>query len=183
MKHQILLGLLLLFGPLQLLQAQTYADIEEVQQPIGQSSEVKAIETIIASAPIRANIDVSFTAGKSIELNPGFEAVPGTRFVATIAPVINQGDIQTDELSLQLQVYPNPFQTKTTIRYFLPTTTNVQLHLATISGQVLQELVHADQQKAGEYWVEYNGTQLAQGPYLYVLATKIGRRTFKAIKE
>ncbi len=69
--------------------------------------------------------------------------------------------------------YPNPFNPTTTIHYDLPAEMKVKLSIYNISGQLVKRLV-ADQQVAGRYSVEWNGTDengntLSSGAYIYRL--------------
>jgi hypothetical protein len=64
--------------------------------------------------------------------------------------------------------YPNPFHQNTVIAYQLPETTIVNLTIYTIQGQ--KQAVLVDQiQPAGQYNVEFNGSNLSAGTYIYHL--------------
>jgi hypothetical protein len=66
------------------------------------------------------------------------------------------------------QNYPNPFNPSTTITYELPHTAHVTLRIYNASGQEVATLV--DQNKpAGIHTVQFNGSHLASGIYLYRL--------------
>jgi hypothetical protein len=74
-----------------------------------------------------------------------------------------------DEVGL-LQNHPNPFNPTTTIRYRLTTASNVQLVVFDILGREVSTLVKNEQQ-AGEHSVEFDGSTVASGVYLYQLIT------------
>jgi predicted amidohydrolase len=66
------------------------------------------------------------------------------------------------------QNYPNPFNPSTTIKFGLPHNAHVTLRIYNVSGQGVATLV--DQNKvAGIHTVQFNGSNLASGVYLYRL--------------
>jgi len=72
-----------------------------------------------------------------------------------------------------LQNYPNPFNPSTTIKYSIPTdvrgeTQEVKLMVYDILGREVATLVNK-QQKAGNYEVNFNASQLTSGIYFYRL--------------
>ena len=85
----------------------------------------------------------------------------------------NLGDRLTlvpDEFALEHN-YPNPFNPATTIRYAVPETGKVTLHIYNVLGQKVLTLVNNDQ-GAGYYSVRWNGKDrlnraVASGVYLY----------------
>ena len=76
------------------------------------------------------------------------------------------------------QNYPNPFNPGTTIRFALPEAVDVSLKVYDLSGRLVAELMQG-MQNAGKYEVEFDGTDLSSGIYLYVL--KAG--SFKQVKR
>jgi hypothetical protein len=66
------------------------------------------------------------------------------------------------------QNFPNPFNPSTTIRYGLPSRSNVTLTVFNTLGQKVATLV-AGEQEAGNHEVRFNGSSLASGMYLYRL--------------
>jgi len=71
------------------------------------------------------------------------------------------------ELTLH-QNYPNPFNPSTTIRYGLPTDAYAKLILYDILGNEIETLV-SEKKSAGTYEVTVNGSNLANGIYIYRL--------------
>ena len=68
------------------------------------------------------------------------------------------------------QNYPNPFNPATTISYSLPKTQFVKLIIYNLSGQEILTLVE-ENQLAGNYQVQFDGSQLTSGVYIYRLQT------------
>lgn len=73
------------------------------------------------------------------------------------------------EFSLE-QNYPNPFNPVTQIRFSLPVSTTVRLEVFTILGQPVLVLTDG-QLGAGVHTLEFDGSGIASGVYLYKLTT------------
>lgn len=101
-------------------------------------------------------------------------------------PVAEMGGSTTDPvgseptaLTLE-QNYPNPFNPRTTIRYSLPAASQVSLALYNTLGEMVAEILNADQQ-AGDHEVQFDGTGLASGIYFYRLSVGGQKQTRKAV--
>ncbi len=80
---------------------------------------------------------------------------------------VNQVDQLTDfNLS---QNYPNPFNPVSKISYRIPKSSMVKLQVFDILGNLITTLVD-EEQSAGNYEVEFNGSHLASGIYIYRLS-------------
>ncbi len=84
-----------------------------------------------------------------------------------------------------LQVFPNPFSSKTTIQYQLSETTLVKLSIYNSIGELMTILVN-QYQAAGNYSVDWNttdsqGQQLGNGLYLHKLET--GNKSVQTMKS
>ena len=66
------------------------------------------------------------------------------------------------------QNYPNPFNPTTTIQYMLPNNGQVTLRVYNILGQLVRTLVN-EVEPAGTHSVQFNGSNLASGVYMYRL--------------
>jgi len=66
------------------------------------------------------------------------------------------------------QNYPNPFNPTTKITYSIPQRSFVTIKVYNVLGNEVTELVNEDK-PAGEYQVEFNGSGLTSGIYLYNL--------------
>ena len=75
--------------------------------------------------------------------------------------------MQPKEFAL-LQNYPNPFNPSTTIKYSLPKAGNVKLSIYNAIGSKVATVVN-EYKTAGNYSVQFNGSNLASGIYLYRL--------------
>jgi hypothetical protein len=74
--------------------------------------------------------------------------------------------------------YPNPFNPSTTIRYSVPELSAVTLEIYDISGRLVSELVNGAIQ-AGTHTVDFDGSLLASGIYVY----KIKANSLESQKE
>ena len=67
--------------------------------------------------------------------------------------------------------YPNPFTSKTVIRYDLPKDTHVTIQIYNVRGQLVKELVNGIE-SAGRKQIEWNSKDMSSGIYFYRLSTK-----------
>jgi hypothetical protein len=77
-----------------------------------------------------------------------------------------------------LQSFPNPFNPLTHIRYGLPEAADVKIEVYTILGQKVRTLVNT-RQPAGYYVVDFDGSKLASGIYIY----RIESGNFQDVKK
>jgi len=73
------------------------------------------------------------------------------------------------------QNYPNPFNNSTTIYYTIEEEGRVKLSIYDYTGKRIQTLVNQSR-PSGNYFVEFNSSELPSGVYFYVLRTN--RQTF-----
>lgn len=64
------------------------------------------------------------------------------------------------------QNYPNPFNPTTKINYTVPFDSKVTISIYSITGELVMDLVN-DFVSAGSYSVDFNGSNLASGMYIY----------------
>ncbi|MEX1136034.1 MAG: T9SS type A sorting domain-containing protein [Balneolales bacterium] len=74
----------------------------------------------------------------------------------------------TDAFDLE-QNYPNPFSSRTVIRYNLVDEVPVRLEVYDVLGRKVQTLVDESNQEPGSYEIPFDGTGLSSGIYLYRL--------------
>jgi hypothetical protein len=73
------------------------------------------------------------------------------------------------------QNFPNPFNNKTSIHYYLPVNNHVTIQIINLTGTLIKTLVNKSQ-ITGYYHVEWNGMDLnnntvSSGVYIYTLST------------
>jgi hypothetical protein len=104
----------------------------------------------------------------------------GNKYGMTMTGVVaSQSKDITQRFRLQ-QNYPNPFNPTTTITYELPRTSHVSLTVYDMLGREVSVLVN-EKKEAGVHEVEFNGSALASGVYLYRLTTGAFTQTRKMI--
>ena len=94
-------------------------------------------------------------------------------------PVGIEGDSFVYHYEL-LQNYPNPFNPTTRISYSIPTSNLVNLKIFDVLGTEIETLVN-QVQNSGNYTIEFDGTKLSSGIYLYRLVTENYIQTKKMI--
>ncbi len=139
---------------------------------------------------------VEFLAGESIVLQPGFSATSTATFLANIVACVPSPlqeipvepnlllakTSSTDPLaSPTLNIYPNPTTGLVQIEYTLPTTTNVQLQLFDANGQLIQTIVPASNQAAGNHQKSLDVSAYTPGIYYTVFSTPQQNNTQKLV--
>ncbi|MCP4414794.1 MAG: T9SS type A sorting domain-containing protein, partial [Gammaproteobacteria bacterium] len=64
--------------------------------------------------------------------------------------------------------FPNPFNPATKIRFSLPFSTKIELTIFDVLGRRVKKLLNSDE-KAGEHEIEFDGSGLSSGIYIYAL--------------
>jgi hypothetical protein len=90
----------------------------------------------------------------------------GDRFLITTQPHETESTLP-QEIALQ-QNYPNPFNPTTQIQYEIPQQSDVLLTVYDMSGRQVATLVNGSVQ-AGVHTVNFDGSSLASGVYMYRL--------------
>ena len=92
--------------------------------------------------------------------------------VATVNGIEHQTGQRYDTPShlVLLANYPNPFNPKTQIRYFVPRTSQVTLKVFDLLGREIATLVD-EVKSAGNHTVSFDGSTLTSGTYFYRLAS------------
>lgn len=140
-----------------------------------------AATTLEATNVIESTADVIYTAGTSITLKPGFTAKAGSYFHAflfsctfsTIQAIESRAEIEAlpkpePTASLSVELFPNPFQESTTIKFFLPQADEVQLLVTDLNGKIIKE-EHKHNISEGWQSTVFEPGNLPSGMYLLVL--------------
>lgn len=138
----------------------------------------QAVELIEATNKVGLGMAAQYMAGQAVVLSPGFEARSGSSFIAEIRPVI-----ESDELSLSLKVFPNPFEQSTLIDYFLPSDGKVNLWITDTQGKVIGKLIQNETQSAGKQQIEWKAESLNAGTYILVLESNQQKAVSRAVKK
>ena len=80
------------------------------------------------------------------------------------------------------QNFPNPFNPSTKIKYDLPTDASVSVTIFNILGESVAVLVN-DYQSAGEYVIEWDGSDVASGIYFYKFTAVTENENFSKIMK
>lgn len=135
-----------------------------------------SITTGTSVLTVQSGGDLEMKAGSTITLNPGFTAANGSTFRAYIssscntiadAPAREQAPTLSDNgLSSDFQLIPNPADQSTRVNYQLVGEQDVFVAAYDLKGQMLHVLVNNQQMPAGEYYADWNTSQLAAGTYI-----------------
>ncbi|WP_375447068.1 3-coathanger stack domain-containing protein [uncultured Fibrella sp.] len=143
--------------------------------------DVQAVDQITATNIVERSATATYTAGKAIVFQPGFEAKAGSVFAATIAPVAARSAEASSDLTVS--AWPNPFQDLTTVEYKLPESSTVKHTLTDARGAILRQNAPTDAQPAGVYKVGVDGANLPTGVYIYQLQTGTQTKTIRLLKQ
>ncbi len=143
--------------------------------------DLQSVRMILDSTDVTDSLVLSNTSAifhTQNKLNPGVHSVKlfvknslGLQSVAqwqfTIAqPTLLAGIVNRPPQHLQLNVnYPNPFNNRTRIQFYLPKSGWVKADLFNIQGQKVRTLLHSNL-SAGSHFLLIDGTHLASGIYL-----------------
>lgn len=143
----------------------------------------QALATLTATNRVEARTVVTYKAGQSVVLEPGFEAKAGSVFTAHTGivslPALDEGKLN----SLTLLTYPNPFAEVTTITYVLTKPSRTSLHIRDAEGRLIRQLVDDHYQEAGRHSVEWRGGEVPAGTYVCVLDIGTQRLSRRIIRK
>ena len=91
--------------------------------------------------------------------------------------------LESDKIKLNYilnQIYPNPLNPVTKIKYSVPYSTFISLKVYNLLGQEVATLFEGEQ-KAGTHTVLFDGSGLASGVYYYRLETNDFAKTRKLL--
>jgi hypothetical protein len=67
--------------------------------------------------------------------------------------------------------YPNPFSSKTTLLFILPQNDQVRLEVYDLASKLITTLYNGEVNSKQEYTVEFDGTSIPSGIYIYKMTT------------
>ena len=109
---------------------------------------------------------IMFLSGRSGILLPYWvDAQIINNYISDVDNEIKDGDLHSFQL---LQNYPNPFNPDTKIPYSINQTSFVTLKVYDVLGNEITTLVN-EEKPAGEYEVNFDGSELTSGVYFYQL--------------
>ncbi|PKL88145.1 MAG: hypothetical protein CVV23_11695 [Ignavibacteriae bacterium HGW-Ignavibacteriae-2] len=120
---------------------------------------------------IRLNADMAFRRAAK---TPGW---------STFVTDVNENINVPSEFTLS-QNYPNPFNPSTTIKFGLPSASQVKVRVFNILGETVDVLVNQDM-SAGFHSINWNATNLSSGIYFYSIEAKSneGGKSFSITKK
>ena len=88
---------------------------------------------------------------------------------------LNSGiDVNADNDQFLLRSYPNPFRNQVTIEFKSATTEIIKLDILSLDGRIISTLFDGDAQNGHLYKMQFDGSKLASGIYIYRLITQSG---------
>jgi hypothetical protein len=150
--------------------------VDDVPIPAG---TYQAGALLTSEGEVYSGTSVIFKAAGTVRLQPGFRAYAGSSFQALIEncmpesntvaePVIGKDGMLPDR-QLKLQIFPNPFQAQTTIRYEVPEAATVQVSIHDIYGRVIDQPVRSVPQEPGIYDLSFQSNGLPSGVYFVIV--------------
>ena len=98
-------------------------------------------------------------------LHSGVNENNGNVFTLELSGLITSTDEYGKETGdYQTQIYPNPFKTKTTVRFSLPRAKHVKLQVFNMAGQTIATILD-EQRPAGDYIVPFDAKGIPAGAY------------------
>lgn len=137
-------------------------------QIITQDTQYRAEEMILSTETLTSGTTITYQAGTSVTLQPGFHAQPGTVFSAVIAPCAippagnllsqnqDQGSetthseegIEAQQLPLgeqpKMRVFPNPFRYQAQLEVALPDSGQADVTIVDLSGKTVHQLLQGE---------------------------------------
>lgn len=161
------------------------------------SGPYRAGVSIESDGTVQTGTNVTFLAGTSIRLTPGFHAEAGSGFTARIEDCELEAKMTLaqngEELESEIrplidrkegdfQIYPNPFSNRFELNYEVNDETEIEVRLISLDGKIRQQLLPAQLQSAGRYQLEWDSPDLPAGIYLIQLRMDDALYSRKLIK-
>lgn len=133
-------------------------------------------DQLTASAALESEAVVTFFAGGTVVLQPGFQAPAGSTFQALIESCVTTGTTVAElperekypplPRDLDLRLYPNPLRSETSIQYTLRKQAEVEIRIWDTYGKPVARPLARQWQDAGEYTLNFVAKELPAGIYL-----------------
>ena len=166
----------------------TWTDIidEDVVLELFKSDEfLSVIDTVTNTGAYKWSIPIHLDAASDYKIKIYSVEHPEVSDMSDSPFLISDTDtqVETDDRAPTTftlsQNHPNPFNPTTQIHYQIPTTAHVTLKVFDIRGSLIRTLVD-DVQSANHYSIDFNGSDLPTGVYLYTL--NVGNQFFDTKK-
>lgn len=129
-----------------------------------------------------AKFDTIIATSSSIEISvPPFIWDYAFRLKRIGTTQITEGSGYNTGKSYLFENYPNPFNSATKIRFFLPGTSNVTLKIFNALGQEIKTLINNEPLLPGVYEISFDASELPSGIYFYQMKTEGFNRVKKMI--
>ena len=162
------------------------------------SSTYNANENITSTGNIHDTSTVAFLAGESITLETNFIAEEGSDFIAKIEscntppaplsqnpndePIFFKSEKETtSKNTINMEVSPNPFQSRANIVINLEENTTLDLSIYDMMGNQLEKIIDRQYKIAGTHHFNVNGERWKPGIYFVVLRSENKTFTEKII--
>lgn len=167
--------------------------------PLSGTQVITASNTITSTNSILTGADITFSAGTSITLNPGFTQALGSEFHAVMsgcspkqadgisgtyepAQAAEDNGVTVALEGYEITNYPNPYRHHTWISYKLPEASPVKIEVYNSNAQLVSLLVDGAMKGAGTHSVFFEGEHLAAGQY-YVRFTAGAHTSFLKLSQ
>jgi subtilisin-like proprotein convertase family protein len=145
-------------------------------------------DTITTNGTVASSVIVTFEAGQSINLLPGFVAEYGSTFTAQIqacspnslAPIEERHVAMMNvEAKNAVKVYPNPFHTQTTVEVELIEESNVQVELYSLTGKRVSVISPNSKKPLGIHQFQIDAAHLESGMYVLMIRINEEMQAYK----
>lgn len=150
--------------------------------PSGGIYEQGTVVTLTA-IPDSGNQFVNWTGGASGLSNTTTVTMEGNKSAtANFSPLLSTKNSNLEASESEVEAYPNPFNSKTTIEYELFEPTDVELYIYNVSGQKIATLIN-ESQGSGIQKVEWFADNLPSGLYFVKLTIGDETKTLRIILD
>lgn len=115
-----------------------------------------------------SNVYIQSYYGWTVDKWEYSETLP-TIEITILTSVEKISNLMPDNFELD-QNYPNPFNPSTTLRFSIPESAEISLSIYTISGELVSNLIDGVEYSAGVYELNFDGSGLSSGTYIYSLS-------------